>query len=276
MCNGHAPYHHMKPMKVILMTLQNPPPTLNDVCENKKFPKDFKIMVEKCLQKSSKDRVSSSAVLKEAFLKKAKGPVDIKNLLTKVPSLNVRINEIEAKKAAKRKEPVKKVASGAFKKGEDGKLEFRRFYKIQPKIFERWKRFIIFLFQWDIPEADDDETLNSESTLASRVEKLSVTSENLSPAEKNINLVLRIRSIENELRDIRFVFQNGVDTPDAIVTELVQNNLINGSDQLVTTINMKKVLQGEPAATFKLPSYTSNDHSKTDLVGYAMFSRVSN
>merc|ERR1711976_205127 len=41
MCNGHAPYHHMKPMKVILMTLQNPPPTLNDVCENKKFPKDF-------------------------------------------------------------------------------------------------------------------------------------------------------------------------------------------------------------------------------------------
>lgn len=256
MVNGHAPYHHMKPMKVILMTLQNPPPTLADVCSEKKFMKDFKSMIEKCLQKNSKDRVSSTTLMKEPFLKKAKGAADVRNMLSKVPRLNDRINEIEAKRAARRKEPEKKVVSGKFTKGTDGKMQFC----------------------WDVPEADDDETLNPDSTLQSRVEKLSIssTTKEEKQEEQNINLVLRIRSSENELRDIRFVFQNSIDTADAIVTELVQNNLINGSDQLCTTINMKKVLQGEQSSTFKLPSYTGADVSKTDLIGYAMFSRVSN
>ena len=51
LAQGHAPLAKFPPMKVMLMTLQNPPPTLP-----KSFTRAFQEMVEICLQKDPSKR----------------------------------------------------------------------------------------------------------------------------------------------------------------------------------------------------------------------------
>merc|ERR1712066_1095934 len=84
---GQAPYHQMQPLKVILMTLQNPPPKLESVAPTRKFSKDFRKLVESCLQKDPKSRITAALLLKDAFLKKAKGIECIRLITQTIPNL---------------------------------------------------------------------------------------------------------------------------------------------------------------------------------------------
>ena len=64
-------------MKVILLTLQNNAPNLDTVStENKdkykKYSKDIRKFISKCLQKEPGKRPASKELLKDGFLKKAK------------------------------------------------------------------------------------------------------------------------------------------------------------------------------------------------------------
>ena len=73
MVTGAAPYNKYPPMKVILLTLQNTSPTLDTVSKDnyKKYSKEIRKFIAKCLQKEPTKRPAAVNLLKDSFLKKA-------------------------------------------------------------------------------------------------------------------------------------------------------------------------------------------------------------
>ncbi|XP_019857619.1 PREDICTED: serine/threonine-protein kinase OSR1-like [Amphimedon queenslandica] len=102
MATGTAPYAKFPPMKVLMLTLENPPPTLDTCCElngedyRKNYSKAFQKMVEKCLQKDPSKRPSATELLKNPLFKKAKGKEFIKEVvLGNAPSLSSRATKVK-------------------------------------------------------------------------------------------------------------------------------------------------------------------------------------
>ncbi|GIL99125.1 hypothetical protein Vretimale_4388 [Volvox reticuliferus] len=103
MCHGHAPFAKFPPMKVLLMTLQNPAPTLEDKGQ-KHFPKALKDLVTRCLQKEKDKRPSAAQLLEHKFFKIAKDAKYLKdNLVGGLPPLSDRVNRIRTGMAATNK-----------------------------------------------------------------------------------------------------------------------------------------------------------------------------
>ncbi|XXG51755.1 hypothetical protein AAC387_Pa03g0254 [Persea americana] len=122
LAHGHAPFSKYPPMKVLLMTLQNAPPSL-DYERDKKFSKSFKHMIAACLVKDPSKRPSAKKLLKHSFFKHAKSNEYIaRRILDGLPPLGERI------KALKIKEEVmlaqKKMPDG--KKEEISQNEYKR------------------------------------------------------------------------------------------------------------------------------------------------------
>lgn len=95
LAKGYAPYARMPPMKVLLMTIQNPPPSLktyDDFSKTKnKFSRHFKDVIGLCLQRDPRNRPSATTLLTKTFFKRAP-PASflVKDLLEahKIPDTN--------------------------------------------------------------------------------------------------------------------------------------------------------------------------------------------
>ncbi|EGC32324.1 hypothetical protein DICPUDRAFT_57173, partial [Dictyostelium purpureum] len=90
LARGKAPFSDYPPMKVLLLTLQNPPPSL-DADGESKWSHSFKDMVERCLQKDPAKRPIPAKLLEHRFFKQAKKPEYlVQHILSKLPPLGQR------------------------------------------------------------------------------------------------------------------------------------------------------------------------------------------
>ncbi|RUS16931.1 hypothetical protein BC938DRAFT_476423 [Jimgerdemannia flammicorona] len=56
LATGHAPFAKFPPLKVLMLTLSNDPPTLDREATKHKYSKQLKEMIDMCLQKDPNKR----------------------------------------------------------------------------------------------------------------------------------------------------------------------------------------------------------------------------
>ncbi|KAL6744364.1 hypothetical protein Aduo_017305 [Ancylostoma duodenale] len=256
LATGTAPYHKFPPMKVLMLTLQNDPPTLETNAERKdqykNYGKSFRTLIKDCLQKDPAKRPTAAELLKYSFFKKAK---DRKYLV------HALIENLAAVPVISH-HSTKKVASGKLRKDKDGNWEF----------------------EYDSPpgsESSDEEepakppaVANAENTPAAGVEPGA-------PGE-TLNLVLRVRNQQRELNDIKFDYTRTADTVEGIAHELVTAELIDCHDLVIVAANLQKLIDlaeqksDKRSVTFALNSGVAPNEipDERTLTGFAQISLI--
>jgi len=91
LAKGRPPFSEFAPSRVFSMVVNNPPPSLDDPKEKKKFSNAFKDFISLCLQKEPSKRPTASALLKHKFFKGKKSREYLVNtVLAQLPPLNER------------------------------------------------------------------------------------------------------------------------------------------------------------------------------------------
>jgi len=91
LAKGRPPFSEFAPSRVFSMVVNNPPPSLDDPKEKKKFSSAFKDFISLCLQKDPSKRPTASALLKHKFFKGKKSREHLVNtVLAQLPPLNER------------------------------------------------------------------------------------------------------------------------------------------------------------------------------------------
>uniref|UniRef100_H2ZLE6 non-specific serine/threonine protein kinase n=1 Tax=Ciona savignyi TaxID=51511 RepID=H2ZLE6_CIOSA len=264
LATGKAPYHRYPAMKVLLLTLQNDPPVLDTGVEDKnltkKYSKQFRKMIECCLQKDPMKRPTASQLLKDfPFFKKGKTKEYlVEHLLSSAPTLRDR---------SKTRVPG---SSGRLHKAEDGDWE------------------------WSDDEYQSDEEISNNSNHL----KIPKSSSNSSiqtpasdpptptfaePAPPNVSVpicstksTILFRNAQKELNDIKFAFVPEQDTANGIAQELVSAGLVDGLDKIIVAANLSKLVSGKDSSlTFclhpgSLPANQLADEKS--LIGFAQLS----
>jgi len=249
LATGTAPYHKFPPMKVLMLTLQNDPPSLDSGAEDKEqykgYGKTFRKMISECLQKDPAKRPTASELLKHAFFKnKAKDKKYLQSVLVNAaPNPEVRMT---------RSKPKKPGTSGRLHRNETGDWV--------------WS---------DDEEGDsDDETIQKKPP-----KKLPPSDVNVPDNQRTINLVLRMRNTRRELNDIRFEFQPSKDSADGIANELLTAGLIVGDDLVAMAANLDKLISSPPTSKqlcFRISSGIAQQETPDEraLLGFAQLSIV--
>jgi serine/threonine-protein kinase OSR1/STK39 len=97
LAHGHAPFARLPPMKVLIMTLQNPPPTLDQTESKKHFSKAMRDIVAKCLVKDPTQRPTAAQLLEHKFFKTAHDAHYLqRHVLEGLPPVPVRVEMMRA------------------------------------------------------------------------------------------------------------------------------------------------------------------------------------
>lgn len=90
LAEGRAPYTNYPPMKVLFLTLQNPPPTLTTE-HSEHFSQNYIDFVSQCLQKDPKERPTVRQLLKHPlFSPSVLKPADLTDTIAKLPPIGSR------------------------------------------------------------------------------------------------------------------------------------------------------------------------------------------
>lgn len=248
LATGTAPYHKYPPMKVLMLTLQNDPPTLDSGAEDKEqfkqYGKTFRKMISECLQKDPSKRPTATELLKHPFFKnKSKDRKFLQqNLVTSAPSIDTRVQ-----KARTNKRPG---ASGRLHRNDAG--------------------------DW-VWSSDDEEDEQPASAPAQKKEAAAPQTPN--QTQRTLNIVLRMRNPRRELNDIRFEYQPTKDTAEGIANELLGTGLIGGDDVVTMSSNLKQLVTAPPPSkvlTFRVSTGFSptDDPDEKALLGFAQLSLI--
>lgn len=249
LATGTAPYHKFPPMKVLMLTLQNEPPTLDSGAEDKEqykaYGRSFRKMISECLQKEPSKRPTAAELLKHQFFKnKAKDRKFLQQMLvTGAPTIEPKVTKRGNRKPG---------TSGRLHKNETGD------------------------WVWSSDEDDDDENPGKNKT--SKTPKvISISEEHLPENQRTINLVLRMRNTRRELNDIRFEFQPNKDSAEGIANELLTAGLIVGDDLVSMSANLDKLIANPPPSknlTFRISAgiNASETPDEKALLGFAQLS----
>ncbi|XP_049299515.1 serine/threonine-protein kinase OSR1 [Anopheles funestus] len=288
MATGTAPYHKYPPMKVLMLTLQNDPPTIDTGADEKDqykaYGKTFRKLIGECLQKEPSKRPTASELLKHPFFKKAKDRKYLtQTLLATGPSMETRVH-----KAAKRQAG----ASGRLHRSMTGEWvwssEEEDNAKNESDDSETEERPMNRLERMDSSSSETEDTSersgvtvtgSTQSTDPKTIEAsaalgaMSIGSDTMVP----VNLVLRMRNANRELNDIQFEFVVGKDSAEDIAAELVGAGLLDELDVAIMSANLQKLIENRGAlktVTFQLRSGCAPGEQldEKSLVGYAQIS----
>ncbi|CAO4382767.1 unnamed protein product [Caenorhabditis nigoni] len=261
LATGTAPYHKYPPMKVLMLTLQNDPPTLETNAERKDqykaYGKSFKTLIRDCLQKDPAKRPTASELLKYSFFKKAKDKKYlVHTLIENLASVPVVSHHSS-----------KKVASGKLRKDAHGNWEF----------------------EYDSPQESDSDEDEEREKKKEKKEQAAAAAAAAAPAQapeagnqssETLNMVLRVRNQQRELNDIKFDYTKSADTVEGIAHELVTAELIDCHDLVIVAANLQKLIDyagsksDRRSITFALNSgvHANEVPDERTLTGFAQIS----
>uniref|UniRef100_A0A182JDZ4 non-specific serine/threonine protein kinase n=1 Tax=Anopheles atroparvus TaxID=41427 RepID=A0A182JDZ4_ANOAO len=301
MATGTAPYHKYPPMKVLMLTLQNDPPTIDTGADEKDqykaYGKTFRKLIGECLQKEPSKRPTASELLKHPFFKKAKDRKYLtQTLLATGPSMETRVH-----KAAKRQAG----ASGRLHRSMTGEWVWSSEEEDNVKAHESddsetEERPMNRLERMDSSSSETEDTSERsgitvtgstqsdqktiEASAAAATAAVSAANASLGAmtigggdASVPVNLVLRMRNANRELNDIQFEFVVGKDSAEDIATELVGAGLLDELDVAIMSANLQKLIDNRGTlrtVTFQLRSGCAPGEQldEKSLVGYAQIS----
>eukprot|EP00794_Sanderia_malayensis_P010725 gene10725-11873_t len=281
LATGTAPYARYPAMKVLMLTLQNDPPTLETAVDEKdpykKYSKAFRKMISMCLQKDPMQRPDAGELLKLPFFKKAKGKEFLQqNLLTLAPGLGERAQKVKRIPGSSGR--LHRTAGGDWEWSDDGgegedEDEESQVKDKDTKVKENHNQSQNVSKKKDsIPVATQSDKPQTPAVSKDEVKTPSTNK------PKVFDITLRLRNNDGELNDIRFDFSTGTDTVDGVTQELLSAGLIDGLDLIVVAANLNKLISSsstEKQIRFHLNSsstpVSSEQLDDKTLRGFAQF-----